>query len=141
MRRFYSLNNINHLTNDDIIKTVSHIITSYGRTYERKMMHGSINAQLDVTSCPVSQKRVANALHQEALKVHQTRVRDLVISANPMPYTGPYFGYKGYFDQNDKLAQYYDCTSVIVVDGCCRLIAGFTNMPVKNPILICQFVF
>ena len=57
-----------------------------------------------------------------------------------MPYKAPYFGYKGHFDQNQKLAQCYGCIYVLVVDECSRLIAGFASMSVKNPILIYVFV-
>ena len=58
-----------------------------------------------------------------------------------MPYTATYFGYKGHFDQNEKLAQCYGCARVLFVDECLRLIAGFASMPVKNPILIYECVF
>ena len=53
-----------------------------------------------------------------------------------MPYKAPYFGYKGHFDKKEKLTQSYGCTHVLFVDGWSKLIAGFTSMPVKNPILI-----
>ena len=138
VRRFCSLNGITRLTNDDIYKLVSNIVTVYGHTYGRKMTHGSINAQLDVTSDAVSQRRVAKALHQVEPRAYQARARDLVVRTNPVPYKAPYFGYKSHFDQNEKLAQSYGCT---FVDGCSRLIAGFASMPVKNPILIYEFVF
>ena len=129
------------LTNDDIYKLVSNIVTFYVHTYGRKTTHGSINAELGVTSGAVSQRRVAKALHQVAPRAYQARARDLVVRTNPVPYKAPHFGYKGHFDQNEKLAQSYGCTHVLFVDGCSRLMAGFASMPAKNPILIYEFVF
>ena len=83
VRRFCSLNGITRLTNDDIYKLVSNIVTVYGHTYGRKMTHGSINAQLDVTSDAVSQRSVAKALHQVEPRAYQARARDLVVRTNP----------------------------------------------------------
>ena len=116
VRRFYSLNGITRLTNDDIYKLGSNIVIFYGHTYGRKIPHGSINAQLGVTSGAVSQRKIAKALHQVAPRVYKARARDLVVRTNTVPYTAPYFGYKGHFDQNEKLAQYYGCTNMLFVD-------------------------
>ena len=66
MRRFCSINGIPRLTNDDIYKLVSNQVIFCGHTYGRKMMHGSINTQLGVTSCAVRQRRVSKALYQVA---------------------------------------------------------------------------
>ena len=100
------------------------------------MAHGSINAQLVVTSGVVSQRRVTKALLQVSPRAYQARARELVVKTKPVPYKAPCFGYKGHFDKKEKLAQSYGCTHVLFVDGWSRLIAGFTSMPVKNPILI-----
>ena len=70
------------------------------------MAHGSINAQLGVTSGAVSQRRVAKALHHVTPRAYQARTRDLVVRTNPVSYTAPCFGYKGHFDQNEKMTQF-----------------------------------
>ena len=44
-------------------------------------------------------------------------------------------------EQNEKIAQNFGCTHVALIDGCSRMICGYANMPVKNPILIYEFVF
>ena len=113
VRRFCFLNGITRLTNDDICKLVSNIVTFYRHTYGRKMTHGSINAQLGVTSSAISQRRVAKALHQVAPRAYKARARDLAVRTNPVPYKAPYFGYKGHFDQNEKLTQSCGCTHVV----------------------------
>jgi hypothetical protein len=60
---------------------------------------------------------------------------------NPIPYYAPYFGYKGHFDQNEKVAQDFGMTHVYFTDGCSRFIVGSVTMPVKNPILIYEYLF
>ena len=44
-------------------------------------------------------------------------------------------------DQNEKLGQAYGCTHVALIDGCSRMIVGYASMPIKNPIVIYEFVF
>lgn len=44
-------------------------------------------------------------------------------------------------DQNEKIGQRYGCTHVALIDGCSRMIVGYASMPVKNPIIIYEFVF
>ena len=60
---------------------------------------------------------------------------------NPVPYFAPYLGYKGHFDQNEKIGQDYGCTRLLTIDGCFRLATRYASMPVKNRILIYEFVF
>ena len=40
-----------------------------------------------------------------------------------------------------KIDQDYGCTHVLLIDGCSRLIIGFTSIPIKNPILLYEYVF
>jgi len=44
-------------------------------------------------------------------------------------------------DQNEKIGQSFGCTHVALIDGCSRMIVGYASMPIKNPILIYEFVF
>ena len=86
-------------------------------------------------------KEESKALHEVAPRDYQARARDIVVRTNPVPFKASYFGYKGHFEQNGKLAQSCSCTHVLFVDGCSRLMAGFANKSVKNPVLIYEFVF
>ena len=72
---------------------------------------------------------------------HEARARDLLIKTNPVPYFAPYFGFKAHLDQNERIGQAYGCTHVLMIDGCSRLIVGFTSIPMKNPVLIYEYVF
>ena len=56
MRHCYSLNGLIRLTNDDIYKLVSNIVTFYEHNYGKKMAHGCINVQIGVTSGAVGKK-------------------------------------------------------------------------------------
>ena len=49
------------------------------------MAHGSINAQLVVTSGVVSQRRVTKALLQVSPRAYQVRARELVVKTKPVP--------------------------------------------------------
>ena len=44
-------------------------------------------------------------------------------------------------DQNEKIGQTFGCTNVALIDGCSRMIVGYSSMPAKNPIIIYEFVF
>ena len=44
-------------------------------------------------------------------------------------------------DQNEKIAQGFDCTHVALNDGYSRMMCKYSSMEVKNPILIYEFVF
>ena len=52
---------------------------------------------------------------------------------NPVPYFAPYSGFKTHLNQNEKI--------VLMIDGCSRLIVGYTSTPIKNPILIYEYAF
>ena len=104
-------------------------------------MQSSIRSLLGITASAVSQRRVSRALQVVAPVAHQARAQDTLERQNPVPYFAPYFGYKGHFDQNEKIGQNYGCTHVLMIDGCSRLVTGYGSMPVRNPILIYEFVF
>ena len=44
-------------------------------------------------------------------------------------------------DQNEKNGQDYGRTRVLMIDGCSRLIVGHILIPIKNPIIIYEYVF
>jgi len=46
-----------------------------------------------------------------------------------------------HMDQNEKIGQRFGCTHVAMIDGCSRMICGYSSMPVKNPILIYEYVY
>ena len=141
MRRYCKLLGIRRLSQEVVNLMVSDLVSLYGHWYGRKMMQGSLRAQLGVISGAISQRRVSVALRTVAPDAYEARTRDLLERTNPVPYVSPYFGYKCHFDQNEKIGQHYGCTNVAVIDGCSRLVAGFASMPIKNPILIYEFVF
>ena len=140
-RRYCKLNNLTRLSDDDVTGIVRHLVNNYGHSYGRRMMQGSIRSLLGITAGAVSQRRVSRALQLVAPVAQQARAQDTLERQNPVPYFAPYFGYKGHFDQNEKIAQDYGCTHVLMIDGCSRLVTGYASMPVKNPILIYEFVF
>ena len=107
------------------------MITLYGHNYGRKMMQGSIRALIG-HSYLVSQRRISWALRAVAPMEHEARARDLLIRTNPVPYFAPYFGFKAHLDQNEKIGQDYGCTHVLMIDGCSRLIVGYTSIPIKS---------
>ena len=49
---------------------------------------------------------------------HEARVRDLLVSTNPVLYLAPYYGFKVHLDQNEKNGQDYGFTHVLMMDGC-----------------------
>ena len=99
--------------------------TLYGHNYGRKMMQGSIRALIGHWHL-VSQRRISRALRAVAPMEHEARARDLLIRPNSVPYFAPYFGFKAHLDQNEKIGQYHGCMHVLMIDGCSRLIAGYT---------------
>ena len=107
------------------------MITLYGHNYGRKMMQGSIRALIG-HSYLVSQRRISRALRAVAPMELKARARDLLIRTNPVPYFAPYFGFKAHLDQNEKIGQDYGCTHVLMIDGCSRLIVGYTSIPIKS---------
>ena len=46
-----------------------------------------------------------------------------------------------HLDQNENIGQDYGCTHALMIDDCSRLIVGYTSIPIKNPILIYEYVF
>ena len=140
IRRFCNERNIKRITNEALQDLVRDMITLYGHNYGRKMMQGSIRALIGHSHL-VSQRRISRALRAVAPMEHEARTRDLLIRTNPVPYFAPYFGFKAHLDQNEKIGQDYGCTHVLMIDGCSRLIVGYTSIPIKNPILIYEYVF
>ena len=140
IRRYCNERNIKRITDEVLQDLVRDIITIYGHNYGRKMMQGSIRALIG-HSYLVSQRRISRALRAVAPMEHEARARDLLIRTNPVPYFAPYFGFKAHLDQNEKIGQDYGCTHVLMIDGCSTLIVGYTSIPIKNPILIYEYVF
>ena len=140
-RCYYKLNNLSRLSDVDVTGIVHHLVNNYGHSYGRRMIQGSIRSLLEITAGAVSQRRVSRALQLVAPVAHQSRGQDTLERQNPVPYFAPFFGYKGhhfapYFGYQD-----YGCTHVLMIDGCSRLFTGYASMPVKNSILIYEFVF
>ena len=129
------------LSDGDLDEIVSDHIMCYGNSYGRGMMQGSVRAMLGVTSRAISQRRISAACRRVAPDALNARTRDTLIRTNSVPYVSPYFGYKGHFDQNEKIAQTFGCTQVMFVDGCSRFICGAIVLLVKNPILIYHHLF
>jgi len=141
VRRYCKDRKITRITDETIEQLVHEFILKYGHGYGRKLMQGSIRALLGVPYGAVSQRRVSNALRLIAPEANEARARDLIDRTNPVPYVAPYFGYKCHLDQNEKLGRDFGCTDVLMIDGCSRLIARYAAMPIKNPILIYEYVF
>ena len=141
MQRYCKLFGIRRLSQEVVNLMVSDLVSLYGHWYGRKMMQGSLRAQLGVISGAISQRRVSVALRMVAPDASEARPRDLLERTNPVPYASPYFGYKCHFNQNETIGQQYGCTHVVMIDGCSRLVAGFTSIPINNSILIYEFVF
>ena len=141
VRRYCKDKGISIISSVEIERMVTDFVKAYGHAYDRRMMQGSIRPTLQITNGAVSQRRVALALHAVAPVAYEARARDAVIRTNPVPYFAPYFGFKCHLDQNEKIAQRYGCTHVILIDGCSRLVAGYASIPIKNPILIYEFIF
>ena len=104
-------------------------------------MQGSIRMQLTSVAGTVSQKRISRDLQRVAPNAFDAWTRDVMERTNPIPYYAPYFGYKAHMDQNEKIGQELGCTHVALIDGCSKMICGYASMPVKNPILIYEYVF
>ena len=132
---------ITRLTDTELDELVGRFVANYGHTYGRAMMQGSIRASIGVTFGAVSQRRVSDSLRRIAPGAFEARTRDLIERTNPIPYYAPFFGYKVRMDQNEKIAQRFGCTHVALIDGCSRMMVGYSSMPVKNPILVYEFVF
>ena len=141
VRRYCNERSIRRISNDELDAIVAQHIDLYGHSYGRRMMQGSIRAMLGITSGGVSQRRISEASRRVAPHAFQARTYDTLQRTNPIPYFAPYFGYKGHFDQNEKVAQTFGMTHVYFVDGCSRFILGSVTMPIKNPILIYEHLF
>ena len=140
-RRFCRINNVTRITDQELDNLVGTCIARFGHGYGRSLMQGSIRALIGSTGRVVSQRRVSNSLRRLAPVEFELRTRDLQERTNPVPYYAPYFGYKVHMDQNEKIGQTFGCTHVALIDGCSRMIVGYSSMPVKNPIIIYEFVF
>ena len=44
-------------------------------------------------------------------------------------------------DQNEKNYPEYCCAHMSLIDDCSQLICDYASMEIKNPILICEYVF
>ena len=131
VRRYCNDRNIKRITDEAVQDLVRDMTTLYGHNYGRKMMQGSIRALIG-HSYLVSQRRISRALRAVAPMEHEARARDLLIRTNPVPYFAPYFGFKAHLDQNEKIGQYHGCMHVLMIDGCSRLIAGYTSIPINT---------
>ena len=140
IRRYCNERNIKRITNEALQDLVRDMITLYGHDCGRKMMQGSIRALIGHSHL-ISQRRISRALRAVAPMEHEARARDLLIRTDPVPYFAPYFGFKARLDQNEKIGQDCGCMHVLMIDGCSRLIVGYTSIPIKNPILIYEYVF
>ena len=138
--RFCRTYNIRRIS-DVQIDNFENFISLYGHRYVRSMMQGSIRYTLAISSGIVSQRRIARSLKRLAPFAYKAWARDTFDRTNPIPYFAPYFSYKWHMDQNEKIAQEYDYTHVVLIDGCSRMICGYALMEVKNPILIYEYVF
>ena len=141
VRRYCSERSIHRISNDELDVIVAEHIRLYGHSYGRRMMQESVRAQLGITSGAISQRRISEASRRVAPRAFQARTFDTLQRTNPIPYFAPYFGYKGHFGQNEKVAQTFGMTHVFFIDGCSRFILGSVTMPVKNPILIYEHLF
>ena len=140
-RHNYKLNNLTRLSDDGVTGIVHYLVNNYGHSYGRQMMQDSIHSLLGITAASVSQRTVSRALQLVARVPHQAGAQDTLERQNPVPYFAPYFWYKGYFDQNEKIGQEYGCSHVLMIDDCSGLATGYPSMPFKNRILIYEFVF
>ena len=129
IRRYCNERNIKRITDEVLQDLVRDIITIYGHNYSRKMMQGSIRALIGHSHFE-SQRRISRVLRAVAAMEHEARTRDLLVKTNPVPYFAPYFGFKSHC-----------CTYVLMIDGCSRMAVGYTSIPIKNPILIYEYVF
>lgn len=141
VRRYCLERSVHRIEDDDLDVIVGRLVDLYGHSYGRRMMQGSVRSMLGVTTGAVSQRRISDSLRRVAPQAFQARTRDTLQRTNPVPYYAPYFGYKGHFDQNEKLAQNFGLTHVLFTDGCSRFIIGSVMMPIKNPILIYEYLF
>ena len=135
IRRLCSKHGIRKLTDGEIDGIVSRTIMSYGHGYGRAMMQGAIRSQYGALLGCVSQRRISKSLQRLAPIKFDARRRDILEKTNLIPYYALYFGYKIHMNQNEKL-QCYECTHVVMIDGCSRMLCGFGMMEIKNPTVI-----
>ena len=134
VRRFCKIRRITRISYNEVATFVGRFISLYGQGYGGLLMQGSIQSMIsNQSSCVVSQRIAPYA--------YESRARHIYKRTNPVPYSAPYFGYKVHMDQNEKIAQRFGCTHISLIDGCSRMICGYSSMKIKNPILIYEFVF
>ena len=88
----------------------------------------------------VCQLRVGKSLQRVNPGYHRHRQNRTHRSTNPVSYRSDYFGEKLHIDQNEKLVM-FGVTHVCAIDGHSGRIVGFATMPIKNNILIYEFLF
>ena len=132
VRRLCHQHNIVRLSNQELDNIVRDVIIGYGHGYGRSMMQGAVRHQLVEFRSTASQHRISASLRRIAPVAYQSRARDILEGTNPIPYFAPYFGYKVHMDQNEKIAQDFGCTHVALIDGCSRMICGYSSMPASE---------
>ena len=75
-RRYYKLNNLTRLSDDNITGIAHHLASNYDQYYERQMMQGSIRSLLGITVGAISQRRISTGLQLVAPVAHQARAQD-----------------------------------------------------------------
>ncbi len=88
----------------------------------------------------VCQLRVGQSLRRVNPGHHRHRLTRTHRLTNPSPYRSEYFGEKVHVDQNEKLVM-FGVTHVCAVDGHSGKIVAFRTMPVKNNIVIYEYVY
>ena len=75
----------------------------------------------------------------DPLSYHR-RQQSLIDRTNPISYYAASFGHKLHLDQNEKLKM-FGVTHVLAIDGYSRLIVAHLTIPVKNNILIYEYIY
>ena len=140
-RRYCKLKGMTRPTEEKFTRIMHYLASNYRHFYRIRMMQVSISSLLGITSGSVSQRGISKVLKLLAPATHQARGCETLEMQNPVPYFGPYYGYKVHLDQNVNFGQDYGCTYKLLIDGCSMLIVGCVSMPVENPILIYEIVF
>lgn len=88
----------------------------------------------------VCEEKVGKSLKR--LDPHSQRQRQETAgrSLNPKCYSADYFGHKIHIDQNEKLVM-FGVTHVMARDGFSGMIVAFTNMPIKNNLVIYDQIY
>ena len=85
-------------------------------------------------------KRIGQALGTVAPGYHARRQQATFRQTNPVPYYSECVGHKLHIDQNEKLVM-YGATHVLAVDGHSGYILALITMPIKNNLLIYEYLF